>query len=86
MFPLTISIIAETIFSIKFDIEKFIGKKNFSLWIIKMKALLVHQGVQDAILGEKALSDNLSKKEKQDIILNKAQSTLILSLGDRALR
>ena len=31
------------------------------------------------------MSNNLSKKEKQDI-LDKAQSTLILSLGDRALK
>ena len=37
------------------------------------------------IAGRKSLSNNLSKKEKQDI-LDKAQSTLILSLGDRALR
>ena len=50
-----------------------------------MKVLLVHQSFQDAIFGEKALSNNLSKKEKQDI-LDKAQSTLILSVGDRALR
>ena len=40
-----------------------------------MKALLVHQWVQDALLGEEALSNNLSK-ENQDI-LDKAQSTLI---------
>ena len=72
--------------STKFDIEKFTGKSDFGLWRIKMKALLVHQGVQDALLEEKALSNNLSKKEKQDIILDKAQNTLILSLGDRALR
>ena len=45
----------------------------------------MHQGVQDALLGEETLSNNLSKKEKQNI-LNKAQSTLILSLKDRALR
>ena len=31
------------------------------------------------------MSNNLTKKEEQDI-LNKAQSSLILSLGDRALR
>ena len=49
-----------------------------------MKAFPVHQGFQDALLGDKALSNNLSKKEKQNI-LDKAQSTLILSVGDRAL-
>ena len=85
MFPLIIGIKVEKMSSIKFDIKKFIGKSDFGLWRIKMKALLVYQGVQYFLLGEKALSNNLSKKEKQDI-LDKAQSTLILSLGDRALR
>ena len=70
--------------STKFDIEKFTWKSDFGLWRIKIKALIVHQGIQDTLLGEEALSNNLSKKEKQDI-LDKAQSTLILSLRDRAL-
>ena len=74
MFLLTISIRAAKMSSTKFDIKKFTGKSDFGLWRIKMKALLVHQGVQDALLGEKALPNNLSKKEKQDI-LDKTQST-----------
>ena len=48
--------------STKFDIEKFTGNIDFGLWRIKMKALLVDQGVQDALLGEEALFNNLSKK------------------------
>ena len=71
--------------STKFDIEMFTRNSDFGLWKIKMKALLVHQCVQDVLQGEEALFNNLSKKEKQ-VILDKAQSTLILSLGDRALR
>ena len=54
--------------STKFDIKKFIRNSDFGLWRIKRKALLVHQGLQDALLGEEALSNNLSKKEKQDIL------------------
>ena len=67
-FSLTISIRAAKISSTKFYIEKFTGKSDFGLWRIKMKALLVHQGVQDMLLGAKALSNNLSKKKKQDIL------------------
>ena len=85
MIPLTIGIKARKMSSRKFDIEKFTTKSDFDLWRIKMKALLVHQGIQDALLGEEALSNNLSKKEKQDV-LDKAQSTMILSLSDRTLR
>ena len=51
-------------FLTKFDIETFTGKSDFGLWRIKMKTLLVHQGVQDALLGQEALLNNLSKKEK----------------------
>ena len=50
--------------STKFNIEKFIEKSDFDLWRIKMKALLVYQGVQDALLGKETLSNNLPKKEK----------------------
>ena len=71
--------------SAKFDIEKFSGKSDFGLWRVKMKALLVQQGLQDALKGEKDLPKTLSEKEKNDI-LEKAQSAIILSLGDKALR
>ena len=36
--------------STKFDIENFTGKSDFGLWRLKMKALLVYQGIQDALL------------------------------------
>nr|CAN60557.1 hypothetical protein VITISV_035871 [Vitis vinifera] len=71
--------------SAKFDIEKFSGKSDFGLWRVKMKALLVQQGLQDALKGEKDIPKTLSEKEKNDI-LEKAQSAIILSLGDKALR
>jgi len=35
----------------KFDIDKFTGDNDFSLWRIKMKALLVHQGLEEALAG-----------------------------------
>ena len=30
----------------KFDLEKFTGKNDFGLWRVKMRALLVQQGLQ----------------------------------------
>ena len=48
--------------STKFDNKKFNRKSDFGLWRIKTKALLVHQGIEVALLGEEALSNNLSKK------------------------
>ncbi|KAD7478133.1 hypothetical protein E3N88_01269 [Mikania micrantha] len=71
--------------STKFELEKFDGKNDFGLWRLKMKALLVHQGVVDALAGEARLPATMSDKEKKDV-LEKAHSAIILSLGDRVLR
>jgi hypothetical protein len=38
--------------STKFEVEKFNGKNNFSLWQRRMKGLLIQQGVQKALLGK----------------------------------
>lgn len=63
----------------KFDIEKFNGKNNFGLWRLKIRALLVQQGYEAALAGEKNLPLTLSDKDK-------IHSTLILCLADRILR
>ncbi|KAJ0869659.1 putative RNA-directed DNA polymerase [Helianthus annuus] len=52
---------------------------------MKMKALLVHNGVVDALKGEDKLPVGLSDKEKKEI-MEKAHSEIVLSLGDRVLR
>ena len=50
-----------------------------------MRALLVQQGLQDALLGEKNLLNTMQEKEKTEL-LEKAHSAIILSLGDTVLR
>lgn len=69
----------------KFDIEKFDGRNDFSLWRLKMRALMVHQGVVDALKGEEGLPEAMTEKEKKEV-MEKAHSAIILSLGDRVLR
>ncbi|KAH1249995.1 Retrovirus-related Pol polyprotein from transposon TNT 1-94 [Glycine max] len=71
--------------STKFDIEKFSRSNDFGLWRIKMQAILVHQGLDDGLKGESSLLATMSDKEKKDLI-EKAKSTIILCLGDKALR
>uniref|UniRef100_A0A803NT26 CCHC-type domain-containing protein n=1 Tax=Cannabis sativa TaxID=3483 RepID=A0A803NT26_CANSA len=68
----------------KFDIEKFDGKNDFSLWRVKMRALLVQQGIQDAILGDDKIRDKTDAEKSE--LMEKAHSALILSLGDKVLR
>ena len=69
----------------KFDVEKFNGENDFNLWRMKMKALLVHQGLGKALEGRGKLPASLTKDEK-DEILDKAHSTILLCLGDEVLR
>ena len=71
--------------SAKFEIDKFTGTNDFSLWRIKMKALLVHQGISEAIDSE-AMADLDDDKKKQREIQTKAHSAILLSLGDEVLR
>ena len=70
----------------KFEVDKFSGENDFSLWRIKMKALLVHQGLSTAIdveaLGKLKASDANKARE----IDSKAHSAILLSLGDEVLR
>lgn len=42
--------------SMKYDIEKFNGNNDFGLWRIKMRAILIQQGLMDALKGEDALT------------------------------
>jgi len=69
----------------KFDTEKFFGVNNFGLWRIKMETILIQQGCVDAIKGEVNISTSMSQKEKNDMI-TKARNTIIICLGDKALR
>ena len=39
----------------KFEVEKFNGSNDFTLWKLKMKALLVQQKCAQAIEGEEKL-------------------------------
>ncbi|KAL8502078.1 hypothetical protein ACS0TY_021264 [Phlomoides rotata] len=71
--------------TMKLVIEKFTGKNDFGHWKIKMKVLLTHNGLVDALkvtAGETSSIDG----EKMDEIQEKAQSAIILCLGDMVLR
>lgn len=71
--------------STKFEAEKFSGKNDFALWKIKMKALLVQQGLADALKGEKGFLEKMTEQQK-DEIMEKAHSAIILCLTDKVLR
>uniref|UniRef100_A0A803QJ02 GAG-pre-integrase domain-containing protein n=1 Tax=Cannabis sativa TaxID=3483 RepID=A0A803QJ02_CANSA len=64
--------------------DKFNGSNDLSLWRIKMKALLVHQGIVEAI-DEKLLDGLKDEKIKRDTE-TKTHSAILLSLRDEVLR
>ena len=68
----------------KFEVDKFTGDNDFGLWRIKMKAMLVHQGLYEA-LDEEALAAIEDRKKQKEIQI-KAHSAILLSLGDEVLR
>ena len=69
----------------RFEIEKFNRKNDFSLWRVKMHALLVQQGLWKALKGKNALPVTLLEEEKEDL-LERAHSAIMLSLRDEILR
>ena len=69
----------------RFEIEKFNGKNDFSLWHVKMLALLVQQGLWKALQGKNALLATLLDEEKEDL-LEQAHSAILLSFGYEVLR
>ena len=50
----------------KYDIEKFNTRNDFGLCKMKMKATLIQQDVEKALLPNKDLPKNVTKKERQE--------------------
>jgi hypothetical protein len=69
----------------KFDIEKFDGRNDFNLWRVRMKALLVQQGMSKTLKGKDALPESLTGDENEEI-LEKAHSAIQLCLSNEVLR
>ena len=75
----------------RFEAEKFTGKNDFGLWRMKMRAMLIQQGLSSALASE---SDEAKEKEvldeksrqKKDEIEAKAHSAVVLYPGDKVLR
>ena len=72
-------------FSMKLDIEKFDRSVNFGLCQVKMKAILIQNGVHKALEGEdkKTIGVSEAKWEEMDA---KALSAIQLCLSNEILR
>lgn len=61
------------------------GQNDFGLWQVKVHAMLVPQGLVEALDGEAGFPKEITQKDKEEI-LKKTHKALILSLGDKPLR
>lgn len=57
---------------------------DYGLWKMKMRVMLVKEGLASTLDSEDKLPKNLSELEKRDL-LGKAYTSLILGLGDKIL-
>ena len=75
--------------STRFDLEKFDGSGDFSLWKEKMMAVLIYQKLDSALEEitekEEKYSDAL-KKGDAEIVMKQARSAIIMNLSDNVLR
>ena len=73
----------------RFDFEKFTSRNDFGLWKVKMKAMLVQQGLWEA-MKYKQPNKTADLEDKAEIkkldMMDRAHSAIMLSLGDRVLR
>lgn len=74
----------------RFEAEKFSGKNDFGLWRLKLKAMLVQQGLADALKanpkGKEVEEADPKEKAKKVEMHEKAHSAIILNLGDKSFQ
>ena len=70
--------------STKYKVEKFDKRNNFSLWKVKIQALLMQQGLLKILSGKDKLPESMSKDENKELKM-KAHSAIQLCLADKVL-
>jgi len=67
------------------EVEKFTGLNDFGLWQLKMRGLLVQQGLLEVLEGESKLDRTMVEKDKT-ALSGKAHNAIVLSLCGKVLR
>ena len=68
----------------RFEVEKFTGKSNFALWKLKVKDLLVQQGLHKVLDGATKKPATMTTSDWEDLDA-RALSTIRLCLADEVL-
>jgi hypothetical protein len=70
--------------SLKFEVEKFSGKRKFELWKLKIWDLLVQQGLQKELVGKSKKPIAMTEWEWEDLDV-KSLSTIRLCMVEEVL-
>ena len=75
----------------RWEVEKFSGKNDFGLWRIKMRPMMVHQGLSGALDSDGSKEKQEGDLDQKDLVkkqemMDRAHSLLILNLTDKVLR
>jgi hypothetical protein len=81
VFRLTITV---NMASKKYEVEKFNGKNNFSLWQRMMRDLLIQEGVCKVLLGKANKTQKMDDGEWEEMDA-KAASAIHLNLSDEVI-
>jgi hypothetical protein len=57
----------EKVHSSKFEVEKFGSKNSFALWKLKMRDMLVKQGLQNAFVGKTKKPTSMTDEDWEDL-------------------
>ena len=66
-------------------VEKFDRSANFGIWQLKMKAILIHDGLDLALQGKEKKQDKMTDEEFA-VIDKRAKVGIILNLSNEVLR
>ena len=74
--------------STKFDLDKFDGTGDFTLWKEKMMAVLIYQKLDSAIEDDipELKADASARKEDATLVMKQARSAIVMNLSDNVLR
>ena len=67
-------------FSTKFETEKFNGKNNFELWKLKMRDLLVQQGLQRYLDRKRKKTLTMTDDEWEDLDAKALKSLMVKTI------
>ena len=69
----------------RYDIEKFGGKRDFSFWKAKIKAIIGQQKASKVLTDPEKLPKTMTQEYKE-IMENATYGAIILNLSDNVLR